>query len=127
MHDRPSALELLEAVRRFLQDDVVEALDGHLKYQARVAANVTAIVAQELRCEDRHLAGEWQRLSHLLSDDASAATDREALRQALHARNEELSRRIRAGDADAGRWRADVIAHLRQTVRDKLEVAKPPR
>lgn len=124
MNDRPTAGELLEAVRRFLQDEVVPALGGHLKYQARVAANVVAIVTRELASGDRHLAGEWERLGRLLAAKAPLPESREEVRDGLVARNHELVERIRAGDADTGTWREEVLAHLRQTVADKLEVAK---
>jgi aminoglycoside phosphotransferase (APT) family kinase protein len=48
LHGRPTARELLDAVRRFLADDVVPGTTGHLSYQARVAANMVAIVEREL-------------------------------------------------------------------------------
>jgi hypothetical protein len=125
MNDRPTAIELLEAVRRFLGEEVVNALDGHLKYQARVAANVVAIVAREIESEERHLAGEWERLGALLDDSTPPPRDREALRAAIRERSEELVGRIRTGEADSGPWRDQVMAHLVQSVADKLEVAKP--
>ena len=127
MNDRPTAVELLEAVESFLRDDVLSALDGHLKYQTRVAANVIGIVARELGCEDRHLAGEWQRLGALFDDPSPPPADREDLRAAIREKTDELVECIRAGDADAGAWRDAVAAHLKQTVADKLEVAKPPQ
>jgi len=127
MNDRPTAEELLEAVSRFLDDEVVPALDGAKKYQARVAANVVKIVAREMACQDRHLQGEWSRQAALLDRASEPPRDRAALRDALQAGSQELVDRIRAGDADEGPWRDALIAHLRQTVDDKLEVAKPPR
>jgi aminoglycoside phosphotransferase (APT) family kinase protein len=45
---RPTASELLDAVRGFLTDQVMPATDGQLAFHARVAANVLAIVAREL-------------------------------------------------------------------------------
>lgn len=125
MNDRPTAPELLEAVERFLREDAIPALSGHTKYQARVAANVVAIVARELGSEEDQLAGEWKRLGELFGDDAEAPGRASALRVALTRRNEELVRRIRAGDADGGPWRADLIRHLKKTVADKLAVARP--
>jgi len=127
VNDRPTARELLEAVESFLRDEVMVALDGHAKYQTRVAANVVGIVARELACEDRHLAGEWQRLGLLFDASSAPPTDREQLRAGLREKTEKLIERIRAGDADEGPWRDAVIAHLKQTVADKLEVAKPRR
>ncbi len=125
MNDRPTAIELLEAVRRFLGEEVVNALEGHLKYQARVAANVVAIVAREIESEERQLAGEWERLGALLDDSTPPPGDRQALRAAIRERSQELVGRIRAGQADSGPWRDRVMAHLVRSVADKLEVAKP--
>jgi hypothetical protein len=47
------------------------------------------------------------------------------MRQQLIERNSELSERIRAGDADSGRFRDLVLAHVRDTVHAKLEVSDP--
>ena len=47
-HGRPTASELLDAVREFLTDQVMPATSGQLAFHARVAANVLAIVAREL-------------------------------------------------------------------------------
>ncbi len=124
MNDRPSAQELLEAVSRFLQDEAVPALPGHLGYQTRVAANVVAIVAREIASEDRQQSEEWERLGSLLGDDAPPPGSREELRAALLDRNRALVARVRAGEGDAGEWRLALIAHLKQTVADKLMVAK---
>ena len=40
MNDRPGSRELLDAVEAFLRDDVIPSVEGHVRYQARVAANV---------------------------------------------------------------------------------------
>jgi hypothetical protein len=127
VNDQPTAEALLRAVERFLERDVVPRLDGVPKFHARVAANVVAMVARELELEDAQLAGEWQRLGGLLREDAAFPDAREARRAGLLARNEELVRRIREGEADAGPWRAALLEHLRLTVGDKLAVARPPR
>ena len=47
-YGRPTASELLEAVRGYLTDQVMPATEGQLAFHARVAANVLAIVAREL-------------------------------------------------------------------------------
>ncbi len=47
-HGRPTASELLEAVREFLTGQVMPATTGQLAFHARVAANILAIVAREL-------------------------------------------------------------------------------
>jgi hypothetical protein len=102
MQDRPTLTELIDAVRGFIERDVVTALDGTPKFHARVAANVLAIVAREL-----------------------ALPPPAALRDALLQRSEALCARIRAGDADGGPFRAATLAHVRATVREKLIVANP--
>ena len=104
MQDRPTAIELLDAVRGFVERDVIPALDGTAKFHARVAANVLAIVARELALEDAQLAAEWQRLDGLL-DPAPLPGDPAARRAALRARSETLCARIRDGEADAGPFR----------------------
>jgi len=128
MNDRPSARELLAAVERFLEESVVPALEGPARFHARVAANVVRIVARELETEELHLEREWDGLSVLLgSVDEEPPRDRAALRESILARNQELVRRIRSGDGDAGAWRAALLEHLTRTVADKLDVAQPPR
>ena len=86
------------------------------------------IVARELATEDEHLAREWDGLAALLGSASEPKPDeRASLREAIVARNRELVRRIRAGDADAGAWRGELIAHLSRVIADKLDVAQPPR
>jgi hypothetical protein len=127
VNDRPTAAELLEAVQKFLQDEAVPALSGHLQYQARVAANVVGIVGREIAFEDRHLRGEWERLRELLGGEEALPESREEAREKLLEQNRSLVGRIRGGEADAGPWRAALVQHLTQTANDKLEVAKGSR
>ncbi|HUA42619.1 MAG TPA: phosphotransferase family protein [Streptosporangiaceae bacterium] len=47
-HGRPTAGELLEAVREYLLGSVMPATSGQVAFHARVAANALAIVAREL-------------------------------------------------------------------------------
>ena len=124
MNDRPDARELLEAVRRFLADEAVPALGGHLGYQARVAANVVAMVARELESESEQLEAEWRGLAELLGFAGDPPADPQALREQILEGNESLVQRIRAGDADEGPWRQAIFRYLRQTVDAKLIVAR---
>lgn len=127
MQDRPTALELLDAVRTFIESQVVSALEGTRQFHARVAANVLAIVGRELRDGDVQLRDEWQRLTALLGSAGGGEppADAGALRVALATLGQELAARLRAGDADAGPWRAAVLAHLRATAEEKLRIANP--
>ena len=126
MQDRPTVAELLEAVRAFLADDVVPALDGRRAFHARVAANVLAIVGRELAGEEEALAAEWRRLGTLLDHPTGEApAGRAALAATVRSFTAELAERIRRGEADAGPFAAAVRAHVRETVREKLRVANP--
>jgi len=124
MQDRPSAVELLDAVRAFIEKDVITALDGTAKFHARVAANVLAIVAREIALAPAQLEAEWARLDALLGP-APRPADAAAWGAELRARSEALCARIRRGDADGGAFRAATLLHVRATVAEKLAVANP--
>jgi hypothetical protein len=127
VNDRPDAPELLRAVERFLESDVVPATQGVVRFHARVAANVVAMVAHEIETADADAHAEWDGLARLLANAAPLPDDAAARHAALVARNAELVRRIRAGEADTGPWRAALLDHLRDVVRAKLAVSRPPR
>lgn len=126
MQDRPHARELLDAVRAFLEEQVVPALEGTRQFHARVAANVLAIVGRELEGGESQLREEWRRLVALLDRPAAdPPADGAVLFEAVRALNAELASRIRAGDAESEPWRARVLAHLRTTADDRLAIANP--
>jgi len=114
-------------VRGFLESQVIPASTGGRQFHARVAANVLAIVARELRDEDAFLRSEWRRLARLVDEpsDREPPADGGALRAAVAALNAALAARIRSGDADREPERTAVVAHLRATVADKLRIANP--
>jgi uncharacterized protein DUF6285 len=125
MQDRPTAHELLSAVWRFLDEEIVPATEGRRQFLARVAANVLRTVDRELEGEERHAAAEWASLDALLGVEVmpQAAAER---RSALLRRNQALCERIRGGALD----RADgleprLLEHVRRTVADKLVVTNP--
>lgn len=105
-HDVPSAGELVESVREWLQRDVLAATDGRMQYHARVAINALSIVERELALGVEQEARHHDRLRTLgVADDV------------------ELAAAIRAGDLDD---RIDEVRSLVwQSVRDKLAVANP--
>jgi len=105
-HDPPSAAELVEAVREFLEREVMGATDGSVRFHTRVAANVLAMVERELREGRRFEADHRARLATL--GVASEA---------------ELAGAIRAGELDDRL--AEVRAVVRATVLDKVRVANP--
>lgn len=105
-HDLPTAGQLLDAVRVWLDDEVVPALEGRMKLHARVAANMLGIVERELEF------GPDQRARHAERMADFGVVD-----------EQELAARVAGGDFDD---QADELtAVLRETVRDKLRVANP--
>jgi hypothetical protein len=106
LHGHPTAAELLDAVRGFLAADIMDATQGQVRFHARIATNVLAMVERELS-----LAGP-QSEEHA-----------QALR-GLGVRSEaELAQAIRNGTLDDRI--DDVVAVVRATVRARLEVANP--
>ncbi len=95
--DRPTAQELAEAVREFLQAEILPILDDHrLKFRTLVAINGLGIAERELWATtppdlDKHREEDW-----------------------------ELARRIRAGDVPD-----DVVAILKEQVAQKLRISNP--
>ena len=124
MQDRPTYDELLAAVERFLDDEVVPNSEGARRFHGRVAANVIRTVRRELEREEEQLANEWAGLDGLLGP-AEQPESRSALRDAVAERTTGLCERIRAGEADGEPFRAATLAHVRQTVREKLLVTNP--
>ncbi len=110
--DRPTAAELVEAVRDFLESEVQPSLEGRLSFHTRVAVNALGMIARELRLGPDLDAAEGARAAALLGHGGEP---REMER--------ELASQIRDGSLDDRR--AEVRDHVRQTVRAKLEVANP--
>jgi alcohol dehydrogenase class IV len=125
MQDRPTSIELLEAAADFVDREIVPVIEGARQFQARVVANVMRIVAREIQMEDPAVRVEVKALARLLGRDAPHLHSLDDLRKASASLGEELSARIRAGDADSGPWRAEVLSVVRQSVEDKLKIANP--
>ncbi len=106
VHGHPDAGELLDSVREFLSDRVVPSTDGTVSYEARVAANVLAIVGREL-----------ERGSDPLERRALA------LRALGVADEAELCTAIRSGRLDLRR--DEMVATVADGVVERLAVANP--
>ena len=133
MQDRPDLKELIESVRRFLEEEVIPvAGDPRLRFRARVAANVLAVAARERELEETLLREERRRLAVVLATGDAAASGPEPpvsaadLRREVEALNGELARRIRAGTIAAGPG-SPAWEHVRKTAAEKLLVANPAR
>ena len=105
-HDLPTAGQLLNAVRAWLDDEVAPVLDGRMRFHARVAANMLGIVEREIEL------GPDQNVRHAERMVRLAVAD-----------EHELADRIASGDFDDRD--AELRDVLRETVRDKLRVANP--
>ncbi len=105
-HDAPNAVELLEAVREWIDRELIPGTDGRLRFHACVASNVLAMVEREIELGAEQEQAHQQRLEALgvAGDDelASAIRDRR-----LDDRADELRQLLFA------------------TVVDKLSVANP--
>jgi len=112
MMDQPSILELVEAVRAFIEQRAMPELKGHTAFHARVAANALGIVSRELSRGPKSNAEETARLSALLGHTGT-----------LEDLNRELCRRIREGEI--GLDTPGLKAHLDLTTREKVEIDQP--
>jgi hypothetical protein len=105
-HDRPTAAELVEAVRQFLESEVLGVTEGRVQFHTRVAVNVLAMVERELT------EGPTMASAHRRRLDALGFADDEALALA-----------IRDGQVDDRR--DEVFVALYETVVEKVRVANP--
>jgi hypothetical protein len=126
MNDRPTAPELLAAVRQYLESDVLPlAADGRLKFQTLIAINVLAVVERELRLEEDQLAWECEWLAEVCENPQPISPRLAALRESVARANAELCERIRRGEFDEGPRLLALARQVRRTVERKLEVANP--
>ena len=73
-HDAPNVSELLEAVREWIDRDVITSSEGRLRFHARVASNVLAMVEREIELGPAQALAHDERLAHLgVADDAELA------------------------------------------------------
>jgi aminoglycoside phosphotransferase (APT) family kinase protein len=106
LYGRPTAAELVEAVREWIEGDVRSSTEGRVHFHSLVAVNALRIVERELDMGPAHrLAHEVGLASLGCTDDAALATQ------------------IRSGSLDDRA--AEVRAVVAAAVRDKLTVANP--
>ena len=125
MQDRPTAIELLLAAADFVDKEIVPITEGQKQFQSRVVANVMRIVAREIDLGEPLLRAEVDALAMLLGAQKPHLHTTKDVLAAAHRFNEELSARIRAGDADDGEFRERTMKVVRQIVEDKLKIANP--
>ena len=121
MQDRPSAAELAQAVREFIETEVLPGIDDpRLRFRTLVAANGLGMLEREIAIGPPLVRREVGSLARLLGNTAPLPDDLEELRRRAADLNQELAQRIRAGEAPEG-----TLGHLVATVEDKLRVASP--
>jgi len=125
MQDRPTAIELLQAAADFVDREIVPVTQGQKQFQSRVVANVMRIVAREIEIGEPLLRAEVDALATLLGLPKPHLHTGSDVLAAARGFNEELSARIRGGEADSGEFRDRVMAVTRQIVEDKLRIANP--
>ena len=105
-HDRPTAVELLEALREWMERDLLPGVEGRLQFHTRVAINMVDIVAREIA------VGSSQETAHAhVLETLGVATDAE------------LVLAIKNGEYDA--TLESLLESLRPVVEDKVRVANP--
>ena len=124
MQDKPTSIELLEALAVFLREEVAPRLEGGLRFKAIVGANVAGIVAREIALGPGQDRAQLARLAALLGNDVASVVPERTAEQ-VREWSFELCRRIDAGEAEEGPWRAELLAHLKACVDEKLAVDNP--
>jgi hypothetical protein len=110
--DRPTAAELLSAVRKHLIENLAPTLTGQPAFHLRVATNALAIVERTIAEGDSMDQTELNRLQSLIGDEGN-----------LVDLNRTLAAQIRTGNLK--NRKESLLSHLRQTVIDKLRLANP--
>ena len=105
-HDRPTATELLEALREWMERDLLPSVEGRLQFHTRVAINMVEIVAREIEL------GTPQQLSHSDVMQALGASD-----------DADLAAAIKNGEYDSDLM--SLLNALRPVIEDKVRVANP--
>lgn len=104
LHGRPTAIELLDAVRAHLTDEITPLLDGAPAFSLKVVDRALATVQREVEAAPADDAAHARRLAALgVADEA------------------ELAARIRTGELDQD----DVGPAVRAAVAARLRVANP--
>jgi hypothetical protein len=122
MQDRPTAIELLDALGDFMRDRAAHARDRWERFQFQVAANSLAIIGRELAMEDAFLRDEWRGLDALLGPEGMP-DGQQAFATRLKERNVDLADRIRRGEFDGDETR--LLPYLWATVMNKVKIASP--
>jgi hypothetical protein len=123
MAERPTVIELIEAVREFVERDLMGAVEGRLAFHTRVAVNALGIVERELELGDAHRRAERDRLHDLLGDAPAPTAQNAATDEELDALRRRLATAIRSGEFDSRG--EELLARLQETAAAALAIANP--
>jgi hypothetical protein len=112
MMDKPTLLEIVTAVREFIEQKAIPELTGHTAFHARVAANALAIAEREIQTGGPAAEAEKARLTALLGRSGT-----------LDELNRALCVRIQAGEI--GLETPGLAEHLKRTTLDKVAIDQP--
>ncbi len=116
MLEQPSGVALLQCARDVLKNNVLPLLSGDAKRDVLMVMNAMFIAQRETELGSTPEEAEKKSLSTLL----------DVLVVDLKQANRVLGARIRAGKVDPGTEEYfTVLAHLRQTGRNRLQVSNP--
>ena len=121
MQDRPTTFELSDAVREFLEREILPTVaDARLKFRVLVAMNALSMISREVNLEESNVQTEFSSLKNLLGQDLPNPDSFSSLKAMTTELNSELSSRIRSGHLPE-----NVFAHLEAVTKAKLEITNP--
>jgi Domain of unknown function (DUF6285) len=121
MQDRPTSTELSDAVREFLEQEILPTVsDARLKFRVLVAMNALTMISRETTLEESHLQPEFSSLKTLLNAQEPNPESFSSLKAVTLELNAELSSRIRLGNMPE-----NVFAHLEEVTKAKLLISNP--
>jgi hypothetical protein len=124
VQDRPTAAEILATVGEYLQQDVLPVVDGSLRYQTLVAANLITLLGRELDAGDGPARREYAELTALI-DTATDSDSEQPVSAGLDELNAALQARLLAEELPDPQFLRRARDVLERAVRDKLAVNKP--
>ena len=108
----PSTLQIIQAVRTFLEKDMLTSASGRQAFDTKVAINALMTVERELDHGSQLDSDERKRLVTLLGHEGS-----------LEDMNEELAQAISDGSIGVGD--SELVDHLYKSVMGKLSIDNP--
>lgn len=111
--DRPTPVEILQAIEGFLQEKVAPQVDEHTQFHLKVTANLLRLLQREWNQGNALELAELARLQALLNSQSDDLT----------ALNQQLCDAIRGQQLALDD--AALLEHLQQTTRAKLAIDNP--